>query len=84
MKKSEALYLSAREASAADEAARTRRTTVLIVDDEPLVREVAILTLESEGFSVLAARDGREARDLVGSRDDIGAVIVIGRRTSGG
>lgn len=66
----------AREASEADEERRTRRPTVLVVDDEPLVREVATLTLEGEGFSVLLARDGREARDLVGSRDDIAAVIL--------
>ena len=57
-------------------AARPRRPTILVVDDEPLVREVATLALEGEGFAVLAARDGREARDLVDSSDDIAAVVL--------
>ena len=50
--------------------------TILVVDDEPLVREVATLTLEGEGFSVIAARDGREARDLLLAREDIAAVVL--------
>ncbi len=66
-----------RKASAATEAAgRQRQPTVLVVDDEPLVREVATLALEAEGFAVLTARDGREARDLVGARDNIVAVVL--------
>jgi two-component system cell cycle sensor histidine kinase/response regulator CckA len=66
-----------RKAAAADPAtAESRRPTILVVDDEPLVREVATLTLEGEGFAVLAARDAREARDLLGSRDDIAAVVL--------
>ena len=52
------------------------RETVLVVDDEPLVREVAALTLEGEGFAVVTARDGKEARQLVDSRDDIAAVVL--------
>ncbi len=52
------------------------RETVLVVDDEPLVREVAALTLEGEGFAVVTARDGKEARRLVDSRDDIAAVVL--------
>jgi PAS domain S-box-containing protein len=64
-------------ASATGEAtALGRRPTILVVDDEPLVREVATLTLEGEGFAVLVARDGREARDLVASRGDIAAVVL--------
>ena len=53
-----------------------RQATVLVVDDEPLVREVALLTLEGEGFTVLTARDGREARDLLDTRDDIAVVVL--------
>ena len=52
------------------------RPTVLVVDDEPLVCEIATLALEGEGFTVLVARDGREARDLLASRPDIDAIVL--------
>jgi two-component system cell cycle sensor histidine kinase/response regulator CckA len=69
--------LAAPMAAAAREIAGRRRSpVVLIVDDEPLVREVATLTLESEGFTVLTARDGREACDLAGARGDLAAVVL--------
>ena len=35
--------------------------TILIVDDEPRIIELARLILEKRGFSVLAAKDGVEA-----------------------
>jgi CheY-like chemotaxis protein len=41
-----------------------------------MVREVAALALEGEGFAVVSARDGREALHLIDSRDDIAAVIL--------
>ena len=37
---------------------------VLVVDDEPVVRRVARLTLERFGFEVLLAEDGREALEV--------------------
>jgi len=52
------------------------RPTILVVDDEPMVREVAALALEGEGFAVVSACDGREALHLIDSRDDIAAVIL--------
>jgi DNA-binding NtrC family response regulator len=65
------------ERAGADVAVGTsRRDTILVVDDEPLVREVAEVFLRSEGFGVVSARDGREARHLIEGRDDIGAVIL--------
>jgi len=64
------------ERSADVPAGRPRQHTILIVDDEPLVREVAEVFLQSEGFSVVTARDGREAHHVIDSRDDIGAVIL--------
>jgi len=33
-------------------------TTVLVVDDEPIVREVVVKYLEREGFRTLEAADG--------------------------
>lgn len=38
--------------------------TVLLVDDEAIVRRAATKILERAGYSVLAAKDGREAVDL--------------------
>lgn len=41
--------------------------TVLIVDDEPQIRRVLRTTLTSHGYSVIEARSGEEALDLVRS-----------------
>ncbi len=38
---------------------------MLVVDDEPMVREVVARYLERDGFRVDMARDGGEARDLI-------------------
>src|SRR5260221_7974789 len=40
-------------------------TTVLVVDDEPIVREVVVRYLEREGYRTLEAGDGDTARALV-------------------
>ncbi|MDJ0961719.1 MAG: response regulator transcription factor [Acidimicrobiia bacterium] len=40
---------------------------VLVVDDEPMVREVVVAYLEREGFAVIEAADGRTALDLINS-----------------
>jgi DNA-binding response OmpR family regulator len=39
--------------------------TVLVVDDEPIVRDVVVRYLEREGYRTLAAADGAEAQRLV-------------------
>ena len=39
--------------------------TVLVVDDEPIVREVVIRYLEREGYRTLEAEDGEVARDVL-------------------
>jgi DNA-binding response OmpR family regulator len=39
--------------------------TVLVVDDEPIVREVVVRYLEREGYRTLEAGDGDDARRLV-------------------
>lgn len=43
--------------------------TILIVDDEPQVRELLRTGLEAEGFHVLEAADGRKAMELTGCHD---------------
>jgi two-component system response regulator ResD len=40
-------------------------TTVLVVDDEPIVREVVVGYLEREGYRTLEAGDGNRARELL-------------------
>src|SRR6266508_1484784 len=39
--------------------------TVLVVDDEPIVREVVVRYLEREGYRTLEAADGKRARELL-------------------
>src|SRR5256885_436451 len=40
-------------------------TTVLVVDDEPIVRNVVIRYLQREGYQTLEAADGDSARELL-------------------
>lgn len=48
--------------------------TVLVVDDEPAIREVVATLLEDEGYLVLHAKDGLEALDTI--KDDEIDLIV--------
>jgi len=50
--------------------------TILLVEDEEMLRDLGVTILEGEGFRVLAAKDGVEAVDLFEAhRDDIGLVV---------
>ena len=40
-------------------------TTILVVDDEPIVRDVVVRYLQREGFGTLEAGDGDAARELL-------------------
>jgi DNA-binding response OmpR family regulator len=40
-------------------------TTVLVVDDEPIVRDVIVRYLQRDGFETLEAGDGDRARELI-------------------
>jgi DNA-binding response OmpR family regulator len=40
-------------------------TTVLVVDDEPIVRDVIVRYLKRDGFATLEAADGDRARELI-------------------
>lgn len=51
--------------------------TILMVDDEPSVREVGRSMLERKGFSVILAGDGREALEIYKEmHDEIDCVIL--------
>jgi DNA-binding response OmpR family regulator len=53
-------------------------TTVLVVDDEPIVREVVVRYLEHEGYRTLEAGDGEHARILLeAERPDLVVLDVM-------
>ncbi len=43
----------------------TRRSRILLVEDEDLIRDTIALALEEEGYEVITARDGRAALTLL-------------------
>lgn len=57
------------DAAVRRESTGKRRTRVLIVDDEPAIREVLEMILQSWGYDVRLASDGAEAKQLVESYD---------------
>jgi DNA-binding response OmpR family regulator len=50
-------------------------TKVLVVDDEPTIREIVVGYLEREGFKTLEAADGNRARELI-ERDPPDLVVL--------
>jgi two-component system response regulator ResD len=50
-------------------------TSVLVVDDEPVVREVVVRYLRREGYATLEAGDGDDARRLI-ETEDPGLVVL--------
>jgi DNA-binding response OmpR family regulator len=50
-------------------------STILVVDDEPIVREVVVSYLRREGFATLEAGDGDQARRLL-EEGDFGLVVL--------
>ena len=51
--------------------------TVLVVDDEAIVRDVARSMLERFGYTVLTAENGQQAVDLVRQHKDDLALVLI-------
>ena len=45
-------------------AQRNRTTTILLADDEPMLRDLGRTILESQGFQVLLAEDGAQALEI--------------------
>jgi len=50
--------------NAESEPGRTRKPSVLIVDDEPGIIEILQVSLEWEGYTVLSASNGRQALEM--------------------
>ncbi|HSH37843.1 MAG TPA: ATP-binding protein, partial [Chthoniobacterales bacterium] len=50
--------------------------TIMVVEDEEMLRDLAVHILSSEGYNVLAAKDGLEAVEMFAKqRDEIGLVV---------
>jgi DNA-binding response OmpR family regulator len=59
-------------------------TTILVVDDEPIVREVVVTYLRREGYRTLEAGDGELAKALVETeRPDLVVLDLMLPRTDG-
>jgi DNA-binding response OmpR family regulator len=59
-------------------------TTILVVDDEPIVREVVVTYLRREGYRTLEADDGELAKTLVETeRPDLVVLDLMLPRTDG-
>jgi two-component system cell cycle sensor histidine kinase/response regulator CckA len=79
------VYLPRSETSVTPVAAPTRvetagrhgRETILIADDEPMIRRLASLVLQRSGYTVLEAEDGRRAVEVFArERDRIDLVLL--------
>jgi PAS domain S-box-containing protein len=52
--------------------------TVLVVDDEPVIRDVIKLQLNNHGYNVVTAKNGREALEIIeGGEPDMAIVDVM-------
>ena len=50
--------------------------TVMVVDDEPVIRETVALALDEQGYTVIEASDGRQALDLVRQSSSVDLMIL--------
>jgi two-component system, cell cycle sensor histidine kinase and response regulator CckA len=62
--------------NAASAEVATEQGTVLVVDDEAMVRQVAQASLEVRGFRVLVANNGREAIEVAKAHPEITVVVL--------
>jgi nitrogen-specific signal transduction histidine kinase len=71
--------VGATEAAAPSEAPRPLRgkETVLFVDDEHLIRELGRMVLESYGYTVHLAGDGREAIEWYSANRDLVDLVIL-------
>ena len=53
-----------------------RAMTILVVDDEPLIRWSLCQRLEAGGFTAIEAESARQALQRVDDRDDIAVVVL--------
>src|SRR4051812_21243417 len=53
-----------------------RQPLVLIVEDEPLVRELAGIAIADAGFEVVEASDAQQALEILNARGDVGVLCT--------
>ena len=51
--------------------------TILVVDDEPVVRDVVVRYLQRDGFATLEAANGDDARELIRTREPSLVVLDV-------
>ena len=51
--------------------------TILVVDDEPIVRDVVVRYLQRDGFTTLEAGNGDDARELIRTREPSLVVLDV-------
>lgn len=51
--------------------------TILVVDDEPMIAELAARMLENAGYSVITASTGREALDIYAQHNSDVALVIL-------
>lgn len=56
-------------------------TTILVVDDEPVVRDIVVRYLRRDGFTTLEAANGDDARDLIVAHEP--SLVVLDVMLSG-
>jgi PAS domain S-box-containing protein len=71
---SEAPHVPSR--AAPEEPEERESATILVVEDDPLVRTMARRSLAEAGFEVLEAANGREALALIMEQEDVDAVLT--------
>ena len=77
------VYLPAVDAAAAadgvsqDECTQGGTETILMAEDEPMVRDIALRILESAGYTVLVASDGGEALRLFEENREAISVVLL-------
>jgi CheY-like chemotaxis protein len=49
---------------------------VLIVEDEPFIRELAVAAIEDAGFVTVEAANAQEAMDILNARTDVGLLFT--------
>lgn len=64
-------------------AAPTRPLTILLADDDPAVRRVAVMILERHGYSVVGAEDGNRVLEVFATIRRQVALVVLDQRMPG-
>jgi PAS domain S-box-containing protein len=54
-----------------------RHGAILVVDDEELVRKLACMTLRSQGYKVLEAKNGKDALDVLAGATPLPSIVLL-------